>query len=176
MKGMTVMDLARYIRNIPDFPKPGIQFKDITPLLKEKEAYRYTIDALAGLFRKNKVDVLVGIEARGYIVGAPVAYILGCGFVPVRKQGKLPAETISSTYELEYGFATLDIHVDAINEGEKVVIIDDLLATGGTTAAVIELVEKLGGEIEGIGYVVELEFLHGRKKIPSYPVHSLIKF
>ncbi len=170
------MDLDRYIRNIPDFPKPGIQFKDITPLLKDKEAYRYAIDSLTALFRECRPDAIVGIEARGYIIGAPVAYILGCGFVPVRKQGKLPAKTISSTYELEYGYATLDIHVDAIQEGEKIVIIDDLLATGGTTAAVIELVEKLGGEIAGIGYIVELEFLRGRSKIPSYPVHSLIQF
>lgn len=169
------MDLASYIRNIPDFPRPGIQFKDITTLLKEKDAFRGAIDRLGKIFQNQRAELVVGIEARGFIIGAPLAYHLRCGFVPVRKKGKLPAETLSKTYNLEYGSATLEIHRDAIRAGQRVLIVDDLLATGGTTKAVCELVEELGGNIVGIGFVIELEALEGRKKLFPRPVHSLVR-
>lgn len=169
------VDLAQYIRNIPDFPTPGIQFKDITTLLKRKEAFREALERLADALRPAAPDLVVGIEARGFIIGAPVAYLLGCGFVPVRKKGKLPAATLSKTYQLEYGSATLEIHRDAIEAGQRVVIVDDLLATGGTTKAVCEMVEELGGNIVGIGFVIELETLRGRERLAKYPVVSLVK-
>uniref|UniRef100_A0A7V4DEW7 Adenine phosphoribosyltransferase n=1 Tax=Candidatus Caldatribacterium californiense TaxID=1454726 RepID=A0A7V4DEW7_9BACT len=169
------MDLAQYIRNIPDFPTRGIQFKDITTLLKDREAFREAIDRLAEALRTMNPDLVVGIEARGFIIGAPVAYILGCGFVPVRKKGKLPAATLAKTYELEYGSATLEIHRDAIEAGQRVVVVDDLLATGGTTKAVCEMVEELGGNIVGIGFVIELESLRGRERLKQYPVVSLVR-
>lgn len=169
------MNLASYIRNIPDFPRKGVQFKDITTLLKNKDAFRYAIDSLATLLRPKQADIVVGIEARGFIVGAPLAYLLGCGFVPVRKKGKLPAETISKSYQLEYGVSVLEVHKDAIKPGQKVLIVDDLLATGGTTKAVCEMVEDLGGNIAGIAFVVELEFLKGREKLYPYQVYSLVK-
>jgi len=169
------VDLAQYIRNIPDFPTRGIQFKDITTLLKNREAFREAIDRLAEALRTANPDLVVGIEARGFIIGAPVAYILGCGFVPVRKKGKLPAATLSKTYELEYGSATLEIHRDAIEAGQRVVVVDDLLATGGTTKAVCEMVEELGGNIVGIGFVIELESLRGRERLKQYPVVSLVR-
>jgi len=170
------VDLAQYIRNIPDFPQLGVQFKDITTLLKDGMAFRETIERLVGIFEDKGVELVVGIEARGFIIGAPLAYSLGCGFVPVRKAGKLPAPTLSKTYDLEYGSATLEIHRDAIEKGQKVIIVDDLLATGGTTKAVCEMVEELGGKIIGIGFVIELESLKGREKLSSYPVYSLIRF
>jgi adenine phosphoribosyltransferase len=169
------VDLAQYIRNIPDFPTRGIQFKDITTLLKDREAFREAIDRLAEALRTMNPDLVVGIEARGFIIGAPVAYILGCGFVPVRKKGKLPAATLAKTYELEYGSATLEIHRDAIEAGQRVVVVDDLLATGGTTKAVCEMVEELGGNIVGIGFVIELESLRGRERLKQYPVVSLVR-
>jgi len=169
------VDLAQYIRNIPDFPTRGIQFKDITTLLKNREAFREAIDRLAEALRTMNPDLVVGIEARGFIIGAPVAYILGCGFVPVRKKGKLPAATLAKTYELEYGSATLEIHRDAIEAGQRVVVVDDLLATGGTTKAVCEMVEELGGNIVGIGFVIELESLRGRERLKQYPVVSLVR-
>jgi len=169
------VDLAQYIRNIPDFPTHGIQFKDITTLLKDREAFREAIDRLAEALRTMNPDLVVGIEARGFIIGAPVAYILGCGFVPVRKKGKLPAATLAKTYELEYGSATLEIHRDAIEAGQRVVVVDDLLATGGTTKAVCEMVEELGGNIVGIGFVIELESLRGRERLKQYPVVSLVR-
>ncbi|MGC8777077.1 MAG: adenine phosphoribosyltransferase [Candidatus Caldatribacteriaceae bacterium] len=169
------MDLASYIRNIPDFPRPGIQFKDITTLLKDKRAFREAIDRLVDLFRDRDVELVVGIEARGFIIGAPLAYHLGCGFVPVRKKGKLPAETLAKTYQLEYGSATLEIHRDAIRPGQRVLIIDDLLATGGTTRAVCEMVEELGGNIVAVGFVIELEALKGRAKLSPHPVYSLVQ-
>lgn len=169
------MDLAQYIRNIPDFPTRGIQFKDITTLLKRKEAFQEAIQRLAEALRPGCPDLVVGIEARGFIIGAPVAYLLGCGFVPVRKKGKLPAATLAKTYQLEYGSATLEIHRDAIEPGQRVVIVDDLLATGGTTKAVCEMVEELGGNIVGIGFVIELEALQGRAKLAKYPVVSLVR-
>jgi len=173
---MNQVNLASHIRNIPDFPKTGIQFKDITPLLKDKEAFQMAVDHLASLFKDKKVDFVVGIEARGFILGAPVAYLLGCGFIPVRKKGKLPAAVTSKTYELEYATATLEMHSDAIMKNQKIVVIDDLLATGGTSLAVCEMIEELGGEIIGLGYLIELEFLHGRKLLEKYPVYSLITF
>ncbi len=169
------MDLASYIRNIPDFPRPGIQFKDVTTLLKEKDAFRVAIDQLVEIFRKESLDLVVGIEARGFIVGAPVAYLLHCGFVPVRKKGKLPAATLAKTYTLEYGSATLEIHRDAITRGQRVLVVDDLLATGGTTKAVCEMVEELGGNIVAVSFVIELEALRGRDKLSRYPVYSLVK-
>jgi len=169
------MDLASYIRNIPDFPRPGIQFKDITTLLKDGDAFRETINRLVDLFWDKGIELIVGIEARGFIIGAPLAYELRCGFVPVRKKGKLPAATLSKTYDLEYGSATLEIHRDAIHPGQRVLIVDDLLATGGTTKAVCAMVEELGGNIVGVGFVIELEALKGREKLSPHPVYSLIQ-
>ncbi|HSV32042.1 MAG TPA: adenine phosphoribosyltransferase [Atribacteraceae bacterium] len=168
------MDLAQYIRNIPDFPKPGIQFKDITTLLKDPAAFHVCIDQLANYFRDSAPDLIVGIEARGFIIGAPIAYNLGCGFIPIRKKGKLPFTVYSRSFELEYGLETLEIHSDALEDGQKILIVDDVLATGGTTTAVCEMIEKLGGVIVGIGFVLELDFLKGRDKFASYNVHSLI--
>jgi len=175
MKGMRKVNLASYIRNIPDFPKPGVQFKDITTLLKEKNAFHETIHDLANLFKNENIDQVVGIEARGFIIGAPVAYVLECGFVPIRKQGKLPTDVKSKTYNLEYATATLEIHADAILKNQRIIIIDDLLATGGTTLAACEMVEELGGKIIGIGFVIELESLKGRELLSKYTVHSLVK-
>ena len=172
---MRQLDLMSYIRNVPDFPKAGVQFKDVTTLLKEKDAFRKTIDILTHLFEDKNIDLVVGIEARGFIFGAPVAYLLNCGFVPIRKQGKLPAAVKSKTYALEYGTASLEMHTDAIMTNQRVAIIDDLLATGGTTRAACDMIEELGGEIVGIGYVIELESFQGRKLLEKYPVYSLMK-
>lgn len=170
------MDLKSKIRSIEDFPKEGISFKDITTVLKDKEAFRQCIQQLAEGFKDEVVDIVVGPEARGFLTGAPVAYEIGAGFVPVRKPGKLPAETVSFEYELEYGTDKLEIHKDSIQPGQKVLIIDDLLATGGTTYATIKMIEELGGEVVGIGYFIELEFLNGRDKIKGYNIKSLIKY
>lgn len=166
-------DLLKYIRNIPDFPKPGIQFKDITTLLKNPVALKACLDEFEKLVAE-KVDVVVGTESRGFIFGAPLADRLGAGFVPVRKPGKLPAATLKEEYELEYGTDALEIHKDAIEKGQRVLIVDDLLATGGTMEATIRLVEKLGGEISQIQFLIELAFLNGRKKLGNYPVNALI--
>lgn len=168
--------LEKSIRNIPDFPKPGILFRDVTTLIANKEAFKKSIDLLAKKYKGKGFDKVVGVEARGFIFGAAVAHKIGAGFVPVRKKGKLPFKTISATYALEYGIDTLEIHQDAILPGEKVLIIDDLLATGGTVKAVIELIKKLGGKVSGIGFVIELVDLKGRDKIKDYPVFSLVKF
>ncbi len=168
--------LEKSIRNIPDFPKPGILFRDITTLIQNKEAFKKSVDLLAKRYKGKGFDKVVGVEARGFIFGAAVAHKIGAGFVPVRKKGKLPYKTISTTYELEYGTDTLEIHKDAISPGEKVLIIDDLLATGGTVKAVTELVKQLGGKILGIGFVIELVDLHGKDKLKEYPLYSLIKF
>ncbi|HHY82323.1 MAG TPA: adenine phosphoribosyltransferase [Clostridiales bacterium] len=170
------MDLKEKIRVIEDFPKKGISFKDITTLLKDKDAYKYTIDTMVEICREKGVDVVVGPEARGFVLGAPVAYGLGVGFVLVRKPGKLPAETVSYEYDLEYGKDVLEIHKDAIKPGQKVIIVDDLLATGGTALAVVKLVEKLGGIVAGVLFAMELCFLNGRQTLDGYEVHSLIKF
>lgn len=169
-------ELKKLIREVPDFPKPGINFYDITTLLKQPAGLRQTVDALAAQYEGAKIDTVVGIEARGFIFAPALAYHLGAGFVPVRKPKKLPAERASISYDLEYGQDTLEIHRDAIGEGHRVIIADDLLATGGTARAVCDLVEGLGGTIEGLVFVVELEFLQGRKKLEGYDVRSLIKY
>ncbi len=168
--------LKQLIREVPDFPKPGINFYDITTLLKHPAGLRQTVDALASEFEGMKVDTVIGIEARGFIFAPALAYHLGAGFVPVRKPKKLPAECASISYELEYGQDTLEIHRDAVGTGHRVIIADDLLATGGTAKAVVNLVEGLGGEVAGLVFVVELEFLPGRKKLDGYDVRSLIKY
>ena len=168
--------LEKSIRNIPDFPKPGILFRDVTTLIKNRDAFKKAVDLLSKKYKGKGFDKVVGVEARGFIFGAAVAYKIGAGFVPVRKAGKLPYKTISSTYKLEYGTDTLEIHKDAITPGEKVLIIDDLLATGGTVKAVTELVNQLGGKIAGIGFVIELVDLNGKEKLKDHPVFSLIKF
>ena len=168
-------DLETFIRDVPDFPKPGIVFKDITPLLADAEALRQTVTLLAEPYEDKGVELVTGVESRGFIFGTAVARHLGAGFVPIRKPGKLPAETISESYELEYGTDTIEIHADAIARGQKVLMVDDLLATGGTMAAACSLIEKLGGSIIGVEFVVELCFLNGRDKIKNYFVRSLIR-
>lgn len=168
--------LADTIRDVPDFPKPGVLFKDITTLLKDGPAFREAIAALAERCRRLEPDVIVGMESRGFIFGAPVAYELGVGFVPVRKLGKLPAETLSEAYELEYGTNTVEMHRDAIAPGQRVVIVDDLLATGGTCRATIRLVERLDGVVAGTAFLVELTFLNGRRLLEGYPIETVIQF
>lgn len=170
------VELKNYIRDIPDFPKKGIIFKDITTLLQDKKAFACAIDALADNFRDKRIDLVVAVDARGFILGGAVAHKLGTGFVPVRKKGKLPYKTNSVTYELEYGSDTLEMHDDAVKAGDKILIIDDLLATGGTVKAVADLINKAGGEIIGIGFLIELTFLKGIEKLKGYPVYSLIKY
>lgn len=169
-------DLKALIREVPDFPKPGINFYDITTLLKHPEGLRKTVDALAAEFAGEQVDTVIGVEARGFIFAPALAYHLQAGFVPVRKPRKLPAECASISYDLEYGQDTLEIHRDAIGNGHRVIIADDLLATGGTARAVVDLVEGLGGTVVGLVFVVELEFLPGREKLKGYDVRSLIKY
>ena len=169
-------NLKKLIREVPDFPKPGINFYDITTLLKHPEGLRQTVDALAAQFSGEKVDAVIGIEARGFIFAPALAYHLNAGFVPVRKPSKLPAETASISYALEYGEDTLEIHRDAVTAGQRVIIADDLLATGGTAKAAVDLVESLGGVVAGLVFVVELEFLPGRAKLAGYDVRSLIKY
>lgn len=170
------MDLEKYIRTIEDFPKEGISFKDVTTLLKEGDAFRYAVKSIADKLRDLKVDLVVGPEARGFIFGAPVAYELGVGFVPVRKPGKLPAETVRYEYQLEYGNDALEIHRDAIRKGARVAVVDDLLATGGTILSAVKLVEQLGGEVVHVGFLIELEFLNGRDNLKGYDVSSIIRF
>lgn len=170
------MDLKSKIRNIQDFPKEGINFKDITTLLQDKEAFNYSIKEMARVLDDVDFDIVVGPEARGFLVGAPLAYATQTGFVPVRKPGKLPYETISFEYDLEYGTDTLEIHKDAIKPGQKVVIADDLLATGGTVFSTIQMIEKLGGEVVGIVFLIELDFLQGIKKLEGYNVKSIVKY
>jgi len=164
------------IRDIPDFPKQGILFKDITTLLMDKRCFKQALDEIIKKYKGKKIDKVVAVEARGFILGGAVAYKLGAGFVPVRKKGKLPWKTNSVTYELEYGTDTLQMHHDAINPGEKVLIVDDLLATGGTVKAVTDLIKQFDGDISGIAFLIELEFLKGKEKLKDYPVFSLIKF
>ncbi len=170
------MDLKSLIREIPDFPEPGISFKDITTLLKDGRALREAIDRLAEACRGYEAEVVVGPEARGFIIGAPLAYELGLGFVPVRKAGKLPAETVRGEYELEYGKSVLEIHRDAVRPGQKVLVVDDLLATGGTIGATIDLVEELGGEVVAVAFLIELTYLPGRENLKSREVISVIKY
>jgi adenine phosphoribosyltransferase len=171
-----IQTLKGLIREIPDFPKPGILFYDITTLLKDSQGLRSVIDHITDYFRERKVDTVIGIEARGFIFGPAIAYHLGAGFVPVRKPKKLPSEVESYSYDLEYGKDTLEIHRDAVGKGHNVIIADDLLATGGTAEAVVRLVEKLGGNVAGISFVIELEFLKGRERLAGYDVFSLLKY
>jgi len=170
------IDLKKYIRNIPGFPKAGILFRDITTLLKDKKAFKIAVDALVSKYKQKKIDVVVAVEARGFILGGVIAHRLGAGFVPVRKKGKLPAKTSAVTYALEYGTDTLEMHHDAINPGDRVLIVDDLLATGGTVKAVTDLVKQLKGKIVGIAFLIELTDLKGKDKLKGYPVYSLIKY
>jgi adenine phosphoribosyltransferase len=168
--------LKQLIRTVPDFPKPGILFYDITTLLKDKTGFAQLIDAFAAHYIGKDIDVVLGIEARGFIFGPALAYRLNAGFVPVRKPKKLPAPTAKVSYDLEYGTDSLEIHLDAIQPGQRVLIVDDLLATGGTMQATVQLVERLGGEIVGIGFAIELDFLKGRTKFPSFEVFSLLHY
>ena len=173
---MTQLDLATRIRDVPDFPKKGIVFKDITTLLKDGVAFRAAIDELVARVRDLPIDLVVGMESRGFILAAPLAYLLGAGFVPVRKLGRLPARTINVEYELEYGTNTLEVHVDAVAAGNRVLVVDDLLATGGTVAATIDLVERLGGEVVATAFLVELLFLKGRQRLGDRNVISLVQY
>lgn len=170
------MDLASTIRSVPDFPIEGILFYDITTLLKNPAALKESIDRLTERYRDAGVEAIVGIESRGFIFGMPLAYQLGVGFVPIRKPGKLPAETIAESYELEYGTNTLEIHIDAISAGQKVLIVDDLLATGGTARATCNLVEQLGGQVIGLAFAIELNFLKGREPLAGYDIFSLVQY
>jgi adenine phosphoribosyltransferase len=169
-------DLKKLIRELPDFPKPGINFYDITTLLLDPEGLEQTIDALTEQCRGMSIDTVIGVESRGFIFATPVAYQLGAGFIPVRKPKKLPSEIVSVSYELEYGTDTLEMHKDAVGEGHSVLIVDDLLATGGTARAVVDLVESVGGTVAGLLFVVELNFLKGREKFNGYNVKSLIQY
>jgi adenine phosphoribosyltransferase len=169
-------DLASRIRDIPDFPKRGIVFKDIMPLLADPESLRETVERLADFAEPRKPDLILGAEARGFILGAALAYRLGCGFVAARKPGKLPWRTISAKYALEYGFDALELHADAIKAGARVLVHDDLLATGGTARAKVDLVEQLGGTVVGLAFVIELQFLNGREKLAGYDVFSLVQY
>ncbi|MBB6348604.1 adenine phosphoribosyltransferase [Nonomuraea muscovyensis] len=172
---MTNRDLSTLIldriRDVPDYPKPGVLFKDISPLLADHEVFAAVVDALAG---SEPVDKIVGIEARGFILAAPVAYRAGAGFVPVRKKGKLPSETLEESYDLEYGSATIEVHRDAFTKGDRVLIVDDVLATGGTAEAAVELVRRAGAEVVGLGILMELAFLKGRERLPGVDVRSLV--
>ena len=170
------MKLQEKIRDVPDFPKKGIIFKDITTLLKDAAAFKYVVDTLAEKYRDGRMDVVVAMEARGFIFAAPLAYRLGIGFIPARKPGKLPARTVSAQYSLEYGTDTIEMHQDAIIPGQRVLIVDDLLATGGTARATAELVEKLGGKVVSVAFVIELTFLNGRERLANYPVFSLVQY
>ena len=168
--------LKEKIRNVPDFPKKGILFRDITTLIREKEAFKKIIDIFTDRFNNKRIDVVASVESRGFILGGALAYQLGAGVVPIRKKGKLPAETRSASYDLEYGTDTLEIHRDAFGKGANVLILDDLLATGGTASATVNLIEQLGGNIEEIAFLIELTELKGREKLSDYPVFSLIKY
>jgi adenine phosphoribosyltransferase len=170
------MDLKKFIRDIPDFPKPGILFRDITPLLADAQALSNAIDVLAKPFQGQGIDVVAAVEARGFIFGSAVAKALGVGFVPIRKQGKLPFDTHSVSYGLEYGTDSVEVHTDALQSGNKVLMVDDLLATGGTMAAACELIEKLGGEIAGLTFLIELADLKGRDELGQYDIHTVISY
>jgi adenine phosphoribosyltransferase len=176
MRGMDVAALRAKIRDIKDFPTEGILFKDITTLLKDGPAWRFAVDALASRYQSDRVDLVVGVESRGFIFGGAIAHQLNAGFVPVRKLGKLPGKTVEVEYELEYGRDALAMHEDAIAPGQRVLAVDDLLATGGTMAATLRLVEQLGGRVMGVAFMIELAFLKGREKLKHYPLHSLIVY
>ena len=164
------------IRSVPDFPKAGILFYDITTLLRDKDGFQATIDALARPFDDMKIDIVVGVESRGFILGGAVADRLGAGFAPVRKKGKLPSRTVQETYDLEYGTDCLEIHSDAVDRGQRVLIVDDVLATGGTAAATTALIKQLGGDVQSLAFLIELEFLKGRAKLGQEPIHSVLKY
>jgi adenine phosphoribosyltransferase len=172
------MSIQSYIRTVPDYPKPGIQFRDITTLLKDPAGFRLAIDALVSRYQGQKIDKVAGIESRGFILGAPLAYMLGVGFIPVRKKGKLPAETVGCDYALEYGTDRIEIHVDAIAKGERVLLVDDLIATGGTAEAACRLIESVGGQILECAFVIDLPDLGGRKRLEQAgkQVHALTEF
>lgn len=170
------MDLKKYVTIVEDWPKPGIKFKDITTLMDNGEAYRYATDRIVDYAKERSIDIVVGPEARGFIIGCPVAYSLGVGFAPVRKEGKLPRETVKVNYGLEYGSDVLTIHKDAIKPGQRVLITDDLLATGGTIDATIKLVEQLGGVVAGIAFLIELSYLDGRNKLDGYDILTLMEY
>lgn len=174
--GKVLMDLKKYIANVPDFPEEGIIFRDISPLMADGEAYRYATNEIVEYAKNKGVDMIVGPEARGFIVGCPVAYELGIGFAPARKKGKLPRDTVEVNYGLEYGSDVLQIHKDAIKPGQKVLVCDDLLATGGTIAATVKLIEQLGGEVVGMAFLVELTDLNGRDKIKGYDILALMEY
>ena len=176
MRNMDVAELRAKIRDIKDFPTEGILFKDITTLLKDGPAWRFAVDSLANRYQAERVDVVVGVESRGFIFGGAVAHQLRAGFVPVRKVGKLPGKTIEVEYELEYGRDALAMHEDAITPGQRVLAVDDLLATGGTMGATLRLIEQLGGRVVGVAFMIELAFLGGREKLKNYPLHSLIVY
>jgi len=170
------MDFKAKIRNVPDFPKPGILFYDITTLLRDREGFHHAIDALAGPFKGQGVNLVVGIESRGFILGGAVADAIGAGFVPVRKPGKLPARSVRESYALEYGTDALEIHEDAVTPGQRVVIVDDVIATGGTAKATAALVRRLGGTVQALAFLVELEFLNGREKLAGETIHTVIRY
>ena len=170
------MDLKKYIKDIPDFPEPGVLFRDVTPLLADKDAYQESIRLLSDFAKEKKVDLVVGPEARGFLFGCPVALALNCGFVPVRKPGKLPREVVSQSYDLEYGSNEIQMHSDSIQPGQNVLIVDDLLATGGTVDAAVSLIEKMGGNVFGIAFLIELEALKGRELLKDYDVYSVLKY
>lgn len=168
--------LEEYVRSIPDFPEPGIMFRDVTTILQDADGLKLAVDQVLDSLRGLEFDLVVGPESRGFIFGVPAAYMLNKGFIPIRKKGKLPCKTVSEEYDLEYGSAVLEMHEDAIRPGQKVVIVDDLIATGGTTEAMIKLVEKVGGEVVKLCFVMELAGLNGREKLKNYPVESLIVY
>jgi adenine phosphoribosyltransferase len=173
---MDIEQIKALIRDVHDFPEPGVVFKDITPVLADPIAFSTITDLMVVRFGRGNVDKVVGIEARGFIIASPVAYHFGAGFVPIRKQGKLPSETVGEDYELEYGTATLELHIDGITPGERVLIVDDVLATGGTAQAAASLVQRVGGKVCGIATVIELEFLHGRERLAEHEVYTLIRY
>ena len=170
------MDLKDKIRNVPDFPKKGIVFRDITTLLSDGDAFKYSVDRMTEQYKGKEIDLVLGAEARGFIFGALLAYNLGTGFIPVRKPGKLPYKTCQTSYDLEYGQNVLQMHIDAVKKGDRVLIVDDLVATGGTAKAKADLVEKMGGEVVGLCFLIELEFLNPRKLLEGYDIFSLIKY
>ena len=169
-------NLKKLIRDVPDFPKKGIVFKDITPLLQNPKGLRDTVEAISNHYKNKKIDVVVGAEARGFILAPTISFNLGAGFVPIRKHGKLPYEKISMSYALEYGTDTLEIHKDSVRKGQQVLMVDDLLATGGTMATCCKLVESLGGNVVGCAFLIELSFLNGKKALDKYEIYSLIKY
>ena len=173
---MELEQIKGLIRDVPDFPEPGIVFKDITPVLADPMAFSTITDLIVVHFGRGNVDKVVGIEARGFILASPVAYHFGAGFVPIRKQGKLPWETVGAEYALEYGTATLELHKDSVEPGERVLIVDDVLATGGTAKAAASLVEEIGGKVCGIACMIELDFLHGRDQLPEHELYTLIHY